>query len=745
MALREKDELVGINKGLVQLVKDITESYDKEDRTERDYRRQLWMKLERYFAGNQRLYWDMVAKDWQSLDKNQTNRHYDKVINIYRAHAESIIAALSIKPPSAIFYPADAEIEEDITTAKACTKIKENIERINDAQLLLIKILMIMFNQGTVAAYVYNKRSPEYGTYNTQNYSTEMTRIHSVLLNCAECGSNIEEVQFRNEKGKVEEVEQTCAVCGHSGIPDKHEYEEEYPEITGVTVNAKARTQIEVFSPLFVYMPFYARKQAQFPYIRLRFEQHYAALKNIFPKLKKRGFSQSLDQNNADERGIFVGTNTSNLCTVDCWWVRDWGFDVIDGKDSEIKELKKLYPDGFYAVYVDDQLVEINNESMDDHWSVTENPLSTYIHAEPIGKGLAPIQDLENEILDLQIETFEHGIPETFARGDVLDFKKYGRSKAAPGMIYPVTPPAEGQSIADSFHTIKTASVSEETDLMTQRLDAKAQFVSAAFPSIYGGPSVSGSKTAREYTESRAMALQRLSLPWNVVKALWADIMSKAIPLYIQSVRETGEDEKIVEKTRTGFTNTWIRQADLEGKVGAVEADVDENLPMTPGALKNTIMELFTMKDDYIMNAMTHPNNTPLITRALGAPDFYIPGEDDRNKQYAEFADLLGGIPVEVKQYEDHELESEVCKAFLISPTGLMLKKQNPQGIELIEQHMMAHDAMKIPPPMPEEGKGKGPQVSKPSGEVPPLEELPEELPGPSNIAPFTPRMPNVQ
>jgi hypothetical protein len=342
---------------------------------------------------------------------------------------------------------------------------------------------------------------------------------------------------------------------------------------------------------------------------------------------------------------------------------------------------------------VDDQLVEIHNEGLDDHWVISQNPTSTYIHADPLGKPLAPIQELQNEIVDLQIETFEHAIPETFARGDVLDFKKYGESTAKPGMIYPVNPPAEGQSLGESFHSVKTATLSEEADLMMQRLDVKAQFVSAAFPSIYGGPNSTGSKTASEYSQSRAMALQRLSLTWNIVKYLWADVMSIAVPLYMRLIQETGVDEKFVEKTNTGFANVWIRQSDLEGKIGSIKVDTDENLPMTPGALKDVIIQLMGLKDDNIAEALFHPNNIPLLTKAMGAPDLYIPNSDDRAKQFAEFGDLLAGIPVKVNDYDDHKVEAEVCRSFLISATGIMLKKQNPEGIVMIEEHFQEHNA----------------------------------------------------
>jgi len=686
--------LVNLDNDLVDLVLELSKEYDKEDRQERDNNRPLWMKLESYFEGVQRIYWDQVARDYRSLDAtpgNQTMRHYDKIINIYRAHGESIIAALSVKTPSAIFYPNDADVEADITTAKVCIKIKQEIERHNEAIMLLIRILVILWNQGTVAAYIYNRRNSKFGTYTTPVHGDKAV-INTVLLNCPECGNNIDEIVSKNEKAKIPEEAKTCPVCGYHGIPIQDEYNEEVADIIGAKLQPKSRTQIEVYSPLFVYLPFYARKQEHIPYLRLKFEQHYSALKNLYPKLKKKGFTSKIDAQNAEERGINIGVNHSNLSTVECLWIRPWGYDLLDGKDDEIKRLRKKYPDGVYAIIIDDQLVEINNEALDDHWAISANPLSTYIHGQPLGKPLAPIQDLENEIVDLQIETFEHSIPETFARGDVLDFNKYSQSKAAPGMIYPAMTPADGASIGDSFHTLKTATLSEEADLFHRKLDDKGQFVSGSFPSIYGGPATSGSKTAREYTESRAMALQRLSIPWNTLKNLWADIMSKAVPLAIHAMRETGENEKIVEKGKTGFINTWIRQEDLDGKIGRVEADVEEDLPQSAGQLKDLIIQLLGLKDDYISEAMYHPQNLPLITKALGAPDFYIPNADDRDKQYQEFVDLLNGIPVEVDpEIDDNEVEAEVCRTFLVSATGLMLKKSNPEGRKMIEEHYKAH------------------------------------------------------
>ena len=184
--------------------------------------------------------------------------------------------------------------------------------------------------------------------------------------------------------------------------------------------------------------------------------------------------------------------------------------------------------------------------------------------ADPIGKPIAPVQELRNQANDLGIETFEHSIPETFADSEVLDFDKYQNSTAEPGSVYPVKAPM-GRSVSDSFHSLKTATLTDEIDSFVSRLDADGQFVLGDFPSIYGGPAQSGSKTAREYLESRAVALQRLGLTWTMLKFWWAKVMATSVTLFIKELKE---DEKYSVPSSVGSTdyvNVWIRQHELTG------------------------------------------------------------------------------------------------------------------------------------------------------------------------------------
>jgi hypothetical protein len=405
----------------------------------------------------------------------------------------------------------------------------------------------------------------------------------------------------------------------------------------------------------------------------------------------------------------------TSLVTVTCQWLRPWAFEVLSEDDAA--GMKAKYPNGCFATILNDNLVvDKRNEDLDKHWKITHHPLANFIHADPMGKPLAPIQEIRNEATDLALETFEQSIPETYADPDVLNFEAYSNSEARPGMKYPAKP-KPGRSLGDSFYTSKTATVNEEIEGFIKRTDIDGQFVVGSFPSIYGGPAQSGSKTAKEYSESRAMALQRLNVIWVVVKNWWAEVMGCAVQLYIDGLIE---DERIVKSNPdgTGYVNYWIRQAQLSGKIGRVEADAEEELPTSYAQVKSAIMELITLQSPEINEALFHPQNSEIIKKAIGIPEAYIPGADDRNQQYGEIEKLLlsGPLPtgeptvsVDLKM-NNHAVHMEVIKAWATDPTGIFTKEMNPEGYANVMAHYNLHEMAlsMLQAQQPEVTPGKG-------------------------------------
>jgi hypothetical protein len=217
-----------------------------------------------------------------------------------------------------------------------------------------------------------------------------------------------------------------------------------------------------------------------------------------------------------------------------------------------------------------------------------------------------------------------------------------------------------------------------------------------------------GGGTAREYEQSRSMALQRLNLCWLNVKMWWADVMSKSVRSFATNMKD---DEKYVEKKGNSFINVWIKRAEMQGKVGQVEPDVNEAFPISWSQKRDIIMNLVGMKNEMVDAVIGHPENSGLVASVIGFPELYIPGDDVRSKQLWEISVLIQGQPtptgipdptnpgqealqptIPVQNWETHEIESETCKAWLMSEVGIDAKMNNPGGYMNVVAHMQMHD-----------------------------------------------------
>jgi hypothetical protein len=183
----------------------------------------------------------------------------------------------------------------------------------------------------------------------------------------------------------------------------------------------------------------------------------------------------------------------------------------------------------------------------------------------------------------------------------------------------------------------------------------------------------------------------------------WKEIFGKTIPMFIKEVKD---DERDVIRDGSGnFVNVFIRKAELEGKIGKVEIEANENLPMTWSQIKDAIMQLFEINNEQILSVIGAPENLPIIRDALGLTDFYIPGEADVIKQNDEIKLLLNSTPlptgdpmnpempsVEIDVvYDNHEIEFETVRKWVISEAGRQAKLDNPEGHANVLLHGKMH------------------------------------------------------
>lgn len=761
-----------------RLLREVVDHFDKEDVAVRERQIRTWRRLKLFWESFHRAWYSEVAHDWRIWDDTQGDdtdqAYYDKPINVFRGYLESIIAALSVTVPGIKCYPEDADNTLDLTTAKAGDKIRQLIYQHNEAPLLWLHALFIFCTEGLVACYSYPREDEKYGTYEKKEY--DEVSEDKELVKCPECGFVLQESPVMPPMDPMSPMEQMDPMMGQMNQPnpDMIELQEDefmpyqqsepelcpacmatiYPDISqetfvttrlvGVTKNPKTRICLEAYGGLYVKVPNYARKQEECPYLIYAYETHYVNVIEKFDHLhgkfnneRAQKIRQGVGPQDPYEQWgrlnpQYQGEYPMNTITVRNAWLRPCAFNVLN--EDDMKHLKNLYPKGVKVVLANDEFGEACEEILDDCWTLTYNPLSDYLHHDPLGLLLVSIQEITNDLISLIVQTVEHGIGQTFADPAVLNFNAYRQMESIPGGIYEAKPKS-GQTVANAFHEVKTATLSPEVMPFALHIQTLAQFVSGALPSLFGG-ALAGTETASEYSMSRNQALQRLQNVWKIFTGWWRQIFGKVIPMYINELKD---DEKFVQRDKDGnFFNVFIRMAELEGKIGKVELEAAENLPMTWQQQKDIIMQLLNAANPEILAIIGSPENLPVMRDAIGLTDFFVPGEDDRNKQYDEIKELLNSEPlptgnpmmpeipsVEIDPiYDNHVIEFEIVRKWAISEAGRQAKTDNPPGYKNVLlhgqlHHMMMQQQQMMAQPQEDSGANTSRGSDKSQGEAP--------------------------
>jgi len=524
---------------------------------------------------------------------------------------------------------------------------------------------------------------------------------------------------------------------------------QQVPAVVSSEEIPKSRVHIEVYGALNVKIPYNIKNIKSAPYLLLEMEIFKEELCSIYPELaskimaKDDGSSARAARMNSDS----TDSDSGKMATATRAWLRPWSFHWLKGESThadKVEALLEKYPQGLYAVVIEDMVAEKVPESLDEHWTISKSPVSRSLHADPMGAPAVPIQEMYNEAIDLTSETIAQGVPETFADPNVLNFGEYATKRAEPGKISPARP-RPGMNLEQSFYTLKPAVLNKEVPTFASDLLQAGQLVTKAFPSVYGGSMQGGSKTYAEYEKSRTQALSSLGTTWIMLNSAIAELDEKAVEEYRASMLE---DEHFTQKMGGGFQNIWIRQSEMKGKIGRVEPETSENFPMTWAEKRAAVFELLGMQLDPVNMALFNSENMEMTTSVIGLTDFKIPGQADRDDELLIIQELLQGqpqlpqmmmdpgmggegmppsegpppgmgmepppptedpqvsldqgggmgtpptpmssVPVEA-QVENHQVRIEVLQAWCVSPEGREAKKTNPAGYANVLAHLNEH------------------------------------------------------
>jgi hypothetical protein len=734
---------------LQEALKDIVVECEKEDDFIRKSQIKAWKKNEEFYHGVQYLFWNEKDQTWisptsgaapnlgfSSEEQAQYGPFYDFVIDIFSAHGQSIIAALSAMLPAIKFIPDDGTSDEDIDTAKTYDKIDELITRHNNEKLKFIRTLFYLYINGIVASYRYVDTDSKYGTYTVPVYENkEVTNLtcpncsytlgtddsgvpSAVAAEASETETNDDSEGMedkvgedrKEETGTMDNQPQLCPNCGEEVVPE--EVKSTVPIYVRDEEKPKSRVKHEIYGSLFVKVPVYAFDQQGCGYLGLYLDKPKDELVSAFcyddkgkldEELAKKIESEYMINDDRWARNEYQyptgpEMESRSMATLTQYWLRPSKFNIHKNYSVREKLLKK-FPNGCKVVFVgkNKQFILAMEEELDKRWTLGKAGLSTYIHSDPWCRPLVPIQEMRNNLDNLIMDTIEHGMPSTFVDSEVLDFDAYGQFEAKPGYMFKAKA-RPGKTLGEGFYTEQKAQVPREVASYRAALDKDAQFCVGSFPSLYGGPSEGKSRTLGEYQQSRQQALQRLTLSWIHVADFYRRDHEEMARMFAETMIE---DEHFTKMNNGSYLTVWIRKSQMLGKIGGVESEASDSFPASLQQVQGFLTKFIELNNPQINAALYAPENRKILQDYYMLNKLKMPGSNQIYKQICEINEMIRNAsgPIDVNQasvpiepaVDDDAIHIANCKDFLVDDIGLDLKKQQPLIYQDILVHMLMH------------------------------------------------------
>jgi hypothetical protein len=741
---------------LQEALRRLVQQYSIESESTRRQEVRRIKQAHQFWRGLHYLWWNERDQNWhlpfeQKLMDNSSLEdlpRYEFVTNIYQAFGLSLVSVLSQDVPRVRFFPSSAQAEEDVAAAKAATEVAGLVERNNRIGNLIVEEAFNLWTDGKVGAYVrFVVDGQRFGFHPETEIGMREVKIGGDVYVCPECSSETPAnstdtaASANGNENRPGSFDQDATNAGAPGFGFSSTSstscsncgalltEEDFVAAEMVTVPA-AQTRLRVpngqevitiVGGLELKTPPWAGEMHEYPYVQWNMEVHQARLKAAYPHAADKIGSpvatgsqeyERLARLSQSQGGPLTegGDFNINLITFQRTWLRPWSFFGLEDKALR-DELLQLFPDGAYVAFAGDAYCESRNENMDDHWRVMHALPGDGSSGRPaLGDALISVQERFNTLSNLQMETYEYGIPPIYADSEVLDFDSLQNQTAEPGVHYPARA-KPGQSLAAGFYQPEPAEV--PPDLAEHAADLMgpvAQFLTGAFPALFRG-AMSNNDTASGYAMARDQAMGRIGLVWRRMKFFHADIMLLAVDCFRRN--RPHDVEVTLLGAGAAFESKWIRLADLKGNLFSYP-ETDEQYPTLWSQQRSVLLQLLSTPDPQIQSVLAHPENMALMKRLIGLEEFVIPDEESRTKQYREIAQLVAEAPVVHRDVDstgapvaetmlpsivpdefadNHVVELEICKRWFSADAGQVAKIEAPLGYANVRAHAMMHQA----------------------------------------------------
>lgn len=728
-----------LSKALLELARDQETIYAQQrmNQLRRAMRnRYLWRSIHYFWWSPKNRRYMIFGQD--PLPDGYETPRSETPINLYRGYGLAFMAVVSEGKVNVRFWPQDPEQQEDVETAEAASDVMDMIERNNNPDELTLEECRLLWLDGFIAYNVrYVVDGDRFGYDEVEELAMGMGEISPAQHVCASCSTVIPAEAAPDG---------ICPTCGYPLGPETFQppVTAPVPVLAGVREVPRGQEVIEPISVLETIIPLHSKKQRELGFLTHAREIHRAKLMAVFAdkakdieKASPGGASSSGRSSHgrgpfaADEGferdcrlRIYSGGETlienDDLLTFRETWLRPWVFESLPSETPDQQRvkasLKALFPSGCRVAYFDDTYLESNEESMDDYWVLLRGMPSDTLDGDGVGEDAVAIQKRHTTIDNIQLDTYERGIPATFVDSQAMSVENWTKQPTVPGAVYKIrTRP--GLPAGAQFHETQPAKVSPQAiGYQSDLAFPYMQHVTGLYPAVYGGDT-GANDTASGIAIQRNQAKGRIGIFYRMLKVARAMVGILAVNCFRKN-RSGDVANAIYDPASAQFKSKLIRLDALKGGVYA-RPETDENFPSSWAEKQAMILGLLERPEFALM--MQSPANAAAIQRLLSLGEFKMPGTQARTKQLREIEVMLanaemGGGPMMVLKpdpegkgeavpelmptimpdllLDNHPVSIQTCQEWDESDAGQLAKLQNPNGWLDVKLHAEWHGRM---------------------------------------------------
>jgi hypothetical protein len=534
------------------------------------------------------------------------------------------------------------------------------------------------------------------------------------------------------------------------------------PQVTGTKRYPKGDVELNLFSVLYVTVPYKAKQIIDAEWLRCEYMEHKARLKGLYPRLEQdEEYERSSEGTSAAQESALRAqkqeTSPSGY-TSDQWkssqwhynryWLRPAMYSLIKGdvknEDSEKRLLAEVlseqYPDGLKIVMVNGKIVDIAHERMEDVWAVSKTGMGDRILSQPWGNDVIPIQDDENDFRNMAKEIILRSIPKTFVDSSLIDREKIGENDPEIAEVI-LTKIPTGADIGKMMGQLPMARMPDQLVPYANNMRERGREISNVTEALFGGGQPS--PTYRGEKQRRDQSMMAFAPFFDETQSFWEKAYTNGIR---QWARYGSGTVKVPGETGQGAMTIDIASLAEEGW----HIEAEEGLPMSHAEQVDRFLFLLNENNPEVIKEMGlfAPHNSNQLFKMLGLPGFTSPTESARQKAQKDIqkllleppiqdADPVTGQTIELPSIPPDEFEDDpVIFAQMYREWCLVSqgdREKNPDGYANVRARGMAYqkaaDALMGPPPgedgPPPPGEPPLPPPGAPMGPPPPPEPHP--------------------